>query len=105
MYPDTWNAIGNGVVEGNIYKVENFRVRYTIGRLKPVSTKLCICLLSSTNIVGVENDVVIPTHKFEFMDFEDLFAECNKYTNEENPEFAIGSKFFHSYICSLIQYV
>lgn len=93
MYLDTWNTIGNGVVEGNVYKVENFQVRDTIGRLKPVFTKLCICLLSSSNIVGVENDVMIPAHKFEFMDLEDLFAECNKYTNDENPEFDIGSNF------------
>lgn len=60
MYPDTWHTIGNGVIEGNVHSVENFQVRDTIGRLKPVSTKFCIRLLSSTNIVEVENDVMIP---------------------------------------------
>ncbi|KAL6500614.1 hypothetical protein OROHE_025411 [Orobanche hederae] len=89
VYPDNWRAIGKEVIEGVVYIIENFQVRDTIRRLKPVSTKLCIRLLSSTTIESVENDAMIPLHKFEFMDLSDLVKECNKITNDENPEFAV----------------
>lgn len=82
--------IGNGVVEGNVYTIENFQVRDTIGRLKPISTKIFIRLLGSTRIEPVGNDVMIPLHKFELMDLGDLFTECNQYASDEIPEFAIG---------------
>uniref|UniRef100_A0A161XT78 Replication protein A 70 kDa DNA-binding subunit B/D first OB fold domain-containing protein n=1 Tax=Daucus carota subsp. sativus TaxID=79200 RepID=A0A161XT78_DAUCS len=87
-YPDNWRAIGKEVAEGKIYTVENFQVRDTIGKLRPVSTKLCIRLLSSTIIECVEDDALIPNHKFEFMDMGDLLEECNRLTENQNPEFA-----------------
>ncbi|KAL1811216.1 hypothetical protein ACET3Z_021281 [Daucus carota] len=88
VYPDNWRAIDKEVVEGNVYVIENFQVRETIGKLKPVSTRLCIRLLSSTVIQPVEDDVMIPKHKFEFMDMGDLLFECQRLTENQNPEFA-----------------
>ncbi|KAL1826798.1 hypothetical protein ACET3Z_005210 [Daucus carota] len=88
VYPDNWRAIDKEVVEGNVYVTENFQVRETIGKLKPVSTRLCIRLLSSTVIEPVEDDVMIPKHKFEFMDMGDLLFECQRLTENQNPEFA-----------------
>lgn len=90
VYPDNWRAIDKEVVEGNVYVTENFQVRETIGKLKPVSTRLCIRLLSSTVIEPVEDDVMIPKHKFEFMDMGDLLFECQRLTENQNPEFAYG---------------
>ena len=94
VYPDNWRAIDKEVVEGNVYVIENFQVRETIGKLKPVSTRLCIRLLSSTVIQPVEDDVMIPKHKFEFMDMGDLLFECQRLTENQNPEFAYGNCFF-----------
>ncbi|WOH11483.1 hypothetical protein DCAR_0830970 [Daucus carota subsp. sativus] len=88
VYPDNWRAIDKEVVEGKVYVIENFQVRETIGKLKPVSTRLCIRLLSSTYIEPVEDDAMIPRHKFEFMDMGDLLEECNRLTENQNPEFA-----------------
>ena len=89
-YPDNWTAIGKEVVEGNVYVIENFQVRDSTGKLKPVSNKLCIRLLSSTIIIDQPNDLLIPVHKFEFMDLGDLSEEAKKIVGDENPEFAIG---------------
>uniref|UniRef100_A0A175YHT4 Replication protein A 70 kDa DNA-binding subunit B/D first OB fold domain-containing protein n=1 Tax=Daucus carota subsp. sativus TaxID=79200 RepID=A0A175YHT4_DAUCS len=88
VYPDNWRAIDKEVVEGNIYVIQNFQVRDTIGKLKPISSRLCIRLLSSTYIEPVEDDAMIPRHKFEFMDMGDLLDECNRLTENQNPEFA-----------------
>ncbi|XP_017233205.1 replication protein A 70 kDa DNA-binding subunit C [Daucus carota subsp. sativus] len=88
VYPDNWRTIDKEVVEGNVYVIENFQVRETIGKLKPVSTRLCIRLLSNTVIEPVEDDVMIPKHKFEFMDMGDLLFECQRLTENQNPEFA-----------------
>ncbi|XP_017257293.2 uncharacterized protein LOC108226812 isoform X1 [Daucus carota subsp. sativus] len=88
VYPDNWRAIGKEVAEGKVYVVENFQVRDTIGKLKPVSTKLCLRLLNSTTIKEVEDDVMIPKHKFEFMDMGDLLEECDRLSENQNPEFA-----------------
>lgn len=90
VYPDNWRAIGKEVAEGKVYVVENFQVRDTIGKLKPVSTKLCLRLLNSTTIKEVEEDVMIPKHKFEFMDMGDLLEECDRLSENQNPEFAYG---------------
>ncbi|WOH08788.1 hypothetical protein DCAR_0728236 [Daucus carota subsp. sativus] len=88
VYPDNWRAIDKEVAEGKVYVLENFQVRETIGKLKPVSTRLCIRLLSSNVIEAVEDDVMIPKHKFEFMDMGDLLDECQRLTENQNPEFA-----------------
>ncbi|KAL1815520.1 hypothetical protein ACET3Z_018094 [Daucus carota] len=87
-YPDNWRAIDKEVTEGNVYVIENFQVRDTIGKLKPVSSRLCIRLLSSTYIEPVADDAMIPRHKFEFMDMGDLLDECTRLTENQNPEFA-----------------
>ncbi|KAL1809544.1 hypothetical protein ACET3Z_026534 [Daucus carota] len=88
VYPDNWRAIDKEVTEGNVYVIENFQVRDTIGKLKPVSSRLCIRLLSSTYIEPVADDAMIPRHKFEFMDMGDLLDECTRLTENQNPEFA-----------------
>ncbi|KAL1823760.1 hypothetical protein ACET3Z_010538 [Daucus carota] len=88
VYPDNWRAIDKEVVEGNVYVIENFQVWETVGKLKPVSTRLCIRLLSSTYIEPVADDAMIPRHKFEFMDMGDLLDECNRLIENQNPEFA-----------------
>lgn len=96
VYPDNWRAIDKEVVEGKVYVIENFQVRETIGKLKPVSTRLCIRLLSSTYIEPVEDDAMIPRHKFEFMDMGDLLEECNRLTENQNPEFAYGMFYYYT---------
>ena len=100
VYPDNWRAIGKEVAEGKVYTFENFQVRDTIGKLRPVSTRLCIRLLSSTIIECVEEDVMIPNHKFEFMDMGDLLEECNRLTENQNPEFAYGALITNCNICT-----
>ncbi|WOG95206.1 hypothetical protein DCAR_0414512 [Daucus carota subsp. sativus] len=93
-YPDNWTAIGKSVLEGKVYVVENFQVRDSTGRLRPVSNKKCIRLLSSTTIDEVDDDTMIPYHKFEFMDLADLLGEAERNANVENPEFSTGFYMF-----------
>ncbi|XP_074360911.1 uncharacterized protein LOC141701155 [Apium graveolens] len=88
VFPDNWKAIGKDVVEGHVYRFENYTVRDTVGKLKPVSTNLCIRLLGSTIIQRVKDDGMIPHYKFEFMDLGDLEEEIKHLGENENPEFA-----------------
>ncbi|XP_074351530.1 uncharacterized protein LOC141690648 [Apium graveolens] len=87
IFPDNSKAIGRDVVEGHIYTFQNFIVRDTVGRFKPVSTNLGIRLLDSTFIHRVEDDGIVPHYKFEFMDLADLEEEMKHLRENENPEF------------------
>ncbi|XP_074328297.1 uncharacterized protein LOC141666203 [Apium graveolens] len=88
VFPDNWKVIGRDMVEGHVYRFENFTVRETIGKLKPVLTNLCIWLLGSTIIQRVEDDGMILHYKFEFMDLGDLEEETKHLGENENHEFA-----------------
>ncbi|XP_074374643.1 replication protein A 70 kDa DNA-binding subunit C-like [Apium graveolens] len=88
VFSDNWKVIGKDVVEGHVYRFENYTVRDTVGKLKPVSTNLCIRLLGSTIIQRVKDDGMIPHYKFEFMDLGDLEEETKHLGENENPEFA-----------------
>ncbi|XP_017256410.1 replication protein A 70 kDa DNA-binding subunit C [Daucus carota subsp. sativus] len=72
VYPDTWKAIGKDVKEGGVYIFEGFQVRDTYGRLRPVSTNIDLRFLNSTKIQAVEEDIMIPKHKFEIMEVGDF---------------------------------
>ncbi|KAL8127655.1 hypothetical protein AgCh_014528 [Apium graveolens] len=65
----------------------NVKERDTVGKLKPMSTNLCIRLLGSTFIQCVEDYGMIPRYKFEFMDLADLGEETKHLGENENLEF------------------
>ncbi|KAL8121199.1 hypothetical protein AgCh_018092 [Apium graveolens] len=88
FFHKNWKAIGRDVFEGHVYRFDNFTVRDTVGKLKPVSTNLCIRLLGSTIIQRVEDDGMIPRYKFEFIDLADLEEEKKHLGDNEKLEFA-----------------
>ncbi|XP_074347320.1 uncharacterized protein LOC141686167 [Apium graveolens] len=66
------------IVEGGVYVFSNFYTKKALGTLKPVSSKLIINFSPTTTVDPVDDDVMISTHKFEFVDLSELFvvAQC-----------------------------
>lgn len=75
-FADTWKVIGKNVVEGGFYIIETFTVQVVVGNLKPVYTDICIRLTNATTFQPCPNDVMIPHHKFEFFDLDNLYSEA-----------------------------
>lgn len=65
-------------------------MRDAVGNLKPVSTDYSLRFTAATTFEKCEDDLMIPRHKFEFMDLGDCFNEASRLEPNENPEFAIG---------------
>lgn len=78
-------------MEGGVYVVKNFIVRDAVGSLKPVSSDLCIKCTNATKFEPLGDELIIPLHKFEFLDLGDLFIEASRLNEKENPEFATGT--------------
>ena len=101
VYPDTWKAIGKDVKEGGVYIIESFQVRDTYGRLRPVSTNVDLRFLNSTKIQPVEDDIMIPLHKFEILEVGDLIEPGGQSEVDENPEYALGNNEYHKLTINL----
>lgn len=80
-------------MSGGVYIVQNFIVRDAVGNLRPVSANLSLRFTNATTFVPCKDDLIIPQHKFEFIDLGDLFAEASRVGEKENPEFALGNFF------------
>lgn len=77
--------------EGSIYVISNFYTKEATGSFKPVSSKILINFSPSTTVEKmIEDDFMIPRHKFEFVDLGDLFSLASSYGNVEFPEFSTG---------------
>lgn len=92
-----WKVIGNEVVEGGVYIVQNFIIRDVAGNLKPVSSDICLRFTNASNFAACADDLIIPLHKFEFFDLADIFTEASKLGENENPEYAIGIFFISEF--------
>ena len=103
MYPDTWKAIGKDVKEGGVYIIESFQVRDTYGRLRPLSIKIDLRFLNSTKIQAVEEDIMIPKHKFEIMEVGDLIEQGGRSEADENAESALGNNEYYKLAIELYQ--
>lgn len=87
---NTWNGLETPIIEGSVYVVEQFLVKDVVGTLKAVQSDLCIIFTTYTTVKAIDDDSMISTYKFQFLDLGDLFAEANKYQPQQQPEFAIG---------------
>lgn len=85
-----WDKIGKEVVEGNVYMIETFNVRDPGGNLKPVSSDNNVRCTNEITFRPCPDDLMIPLHKFEFLDLGDLFAEAGLLAPNHTLEFAIG---------------
>ncbi|XP_074327802.1 uncharacterized protein LOC141665716 [Apium graveolens] len=75
VYADQWKAIKDKVEDGALYVITNFHTKEAKENLKPVSTKILINFSHSTTVERVlEDDFVIPRHKFKFVDLGDLLS-------------------------------
>lgn len=91
IYADNWKSLADIINEGAVYVVSNFYTKIPNGSLKPVSTPILINFSPSTVVEKVEeDDFMIPTHKFEFVDLSDLFSLASANANVEYPEFSTG---------------
>ncbi|XP_074377837.1 uncharacterized protein LOC141719364 [Apium graveolens] len=77
VYLDTWTVIGNGVVEGNCYTVENFQVRDTIGRLKPMLLVLLNHLSKQSKYLHDLVKATLESHRVS------IWGELAKTVNED----------------------
>lgn len=78
-------------MEGGVYVVDNFSIKDVVGTLKPVSNDINLRFSVATRFQPCLDELIIPHHKFEFMDLGDLFAEASRLGEKENPEFATGN--------------
>lgn len=91
-YPVVWNLIGNMLLEGNAYDIQNFVVREPIGSMRPVSTDKCIVLINSTTVMPVPLEVItIPRHKFEIKSIDQIYEIASSYGDSLCPVHAIGN--------------
>lgn len=91
IYANDWKTHADKLREGAIYVVSNFYTKEALSNLKPVSSPIIINFSPSTHVEKVEeDDFMIPTHKFEFVDLSDLFSLASSYANAEYPEFSTG---------------
>lgn len=76
--------------EGNCYEVFNFITIIPIERLRPVTFNIKILFSSTTTVTPDDDGVFIPVHKFEFVDFEEIFNRALSYEPMQEPTYAIG---------------
>ncbi|XP_074351789.1 uncharacterized protein LOC141690933 [Apium graveolens] len=89
VYADNWRSFRKDIVEGNVYVITNFYTREANGTMKPTSSKYLINFSNSTSVQKlVDDDFMIPRHKFEFVDLGELFSIASGYENAKSPEFA-----------------
>lgn len=71
--------------------ISNFYTKEAKGNLKPVSSKILINFSHSTTVNKVlEDDFMIPLHKFEFVDLGDMLDIVQKYPENEFPKYSTG---------------
>lgn len=77
--------------EGGIYIITNFSVKEATAKLRPVCSKYIINSINTTTVDKVlEDDFMIPKHKFEFVDLGDLLEIANSYIPPQFPDYATG---------------
>lgn len=91
VYADNWRSIADKMVEGGLYVITNFYTREAKGTLKPTSSNYLINFSNSTTVEKLlEDDFMIPYHKFEFVDLSELYKLASSYENVDSPEFSTG---------------
>ncbi|XP_074374129.1 uncharacterized protein LOC141714513 [Apium graveolens] len=77
------------MVEGGLYVISNFYTKEASGTLRPTSSKYIINFSNSTTVQRLdEDDFIIPSHKFEFVNLSELFNLTSSYENPEAPPLA-----------------
>lgn len=83
------------MVEGGLYVISNFYTREASGTLRPTSSKILINFSNSTTVEKlVEDDFMIPLHKFEFVDLSELLNIATANGNVDNPLLSTGIYIF-----------
>ena len=88
-----WNSVSAKVEmeEGQVYSISNFYTKNATGSVRPVSSKILINFSKQTNVQKLNvDDLMIPSHKFEFVDLGHLFQLASSYSNPDSPDFATG---------------
>lgn len=79
------------MAEGGLYIITNFYTKEALGTLRPTSSKYIINFSNSTSVEKLDEDnLMIPMHKFEFIDLSELFNTASKNENADNPIFSTG---------------
>lgn len=74
-----------------MYKISNFYTKRAVGRLRPVSSDICIYFNESTTVKQLLiADPTIPIHKFEFVPLDKLHDYFSKYESYDVPHQALG---------------
>ena len=91
MEHEAWNDLWNIIYEGNIYDFYNVLCRASSGKLKPVSSSICIVLTCSTVVQPVPEEVATtPRHKFEITNLRDIYDLTISHPLNVLPNYAIG---------------
>ncbi|KAL1824227.1 hypothetical protein ACET3Z_011005 [Daucus carota] len=78
-------SLGSYFFEGNMYIIENFATRRSIGYLRPVTSAMCIILNQSTSVTPVPLELgLIARHKFEITELGDVYSIIRNLAPDHN---------------------
>lgn len=90
--PEDWNRFLTIILEGRLYEISDFYAKKTQGHLRPVSSALKIYFTDSTVVRPILiDDLQIPMHKFEFVNFKQIHKLCSGQKQYDTPDQAIGT--------------
>ncbi|WOG86548.1 hypothetical protein DCAR_0205760 [Daucus carota subsp. sativus] len=90
MEHEAWTDLRNIMFEGNIYDFDNVVCRASSGKLRLVSSSICIVLTCSTIVQTVPEEVAtIPRHKFEITNLWDIYDLTISYPLNVLPNHAL----------------
>ncbi|KAL1826657.1 hypothetical protein ACET3Z_005069 [Daucus carota] len=87
---EAWTDLRNIMFEGNIYDFDIVVCRASSGKLRLVSSSICIVLTCSTIVQTVPEEVAtIPRHKFEITNLRDIYDLTISYPLNVLPNHAL----------------
>ncbi|KAL1806316.1 hypothetical protein ACET3Z_029384 [Daucus carota] len=83
-------SLGSYFFERNMYIIENFATRRSIGYLRPVTSAMCIILNESTSVTPVPLELgLIARHKFEITELGDVYSIIRNLAPDQLPLYAL----------------
>ncbi|KAK1378621.1 hypothetical protein POM88_025365 [Heracleum sosnowskyi] len=85
--PEDWNKFLTVILEGRLYEISDFYAKRAQGHLRSVSSEFKIYFTDSTVVRPILiDDLQIPMHKFEFVDFNQIHKFCFSHEQYGTPD-------------------
>ncbi|KAK1379413.1 hypothetical protein POM88_026157 [Heracleum sosnowskyi] len=89
--PEIWQLFPNEIEEGSLCNITNLHVGPAFGQYRPVTHTQKMMSFMITTIVNVlPEDFVIPMHKFELVEIQDLHEHAADSIGDEKAQYSKG---------------